>query len=398
MAQRNPESPESGTDRSEVTRELTGADAATTEADTGSAGSGASPFGADTLGLESPAPEYEEEYHLEEEPSRARDTDTDAIIGGPREPEEHGRKEGSKRPRDVARHEASAPLASGLRVRDVMSQKVATIGAQVALSLSELLKRFRQVHHLPVVGANNRLVGMLTRMDVLDEALGGVDRWVRVRDLMSSPVERISENESLTAVAQAMRRAHIHSLPVVDEAGLLVGIVSEDDLLAALAGQRVSAPRTLQELPVDALMTHEPLALGPEVTLDEAAWALIDAGVRHLPVVDDDNRLVGILSERDLRERLGGESREWPHAAREALEERLGNVMTPDPLALRSGTPVARALEIFTDERVGAIPVVDDDGRLLGIVSYVDLLRWLREQRAGGSRAEEGEGAPLAPH
>jgi CBS domain-containing protein len=398
MAQRNPDMPEASTDRTEVTRELTGTDAATSEASMGSAGSGASAFGADTMGIESPAPEYEEEYNREEEPSRARDIAADAITGGIPEPEEHGRKEGPKRPREVSRQETSVPLAARLRVRDVMSPKVSTLRADQALALDELLGKFRQVRHLPVLGANDRPIGMLTRMDVLEEALSGRERWVRVRDLMSCPVKSISENESLPAAAQAMRGARIHSLPVVDENGRMVGILTDGDLLSAMAGERLSAPGDPWQLPVDVLMTHEPRALGPDATLDEAAWTLVDAGVRHLPVVEEDGRLVGILSERDLRERLGGKAREWPHAAREALEERLGNVMTPDPLALRTGTPVARALELFTDERVGALPVVDEDGRLRGILSYVDLLRWLRE-RPAGSRAEEREGgAPLPPH
>jgi CBS domain-containing protein len=281
----------------------------------------------------------------------------------------------------------------------VMSQQVSTLRAGEELALEELLRKFRHVRHLPVIGANSRLIGMLTRMDVLEEALlTQGEQWVRVRDLMSCPVESISENEGLPAAARAMRAARVHSLPVLDASGRMVGILTDGDLLAAMAGEHLSAPGGPWELPVDALMTHEPLALGPDETLAEAAWTLIEAGVRHLAVVDEDDRLVGILSERDLRQRLGGKAPEWPHAAREALEERLGDVMTQEPLTLRSGTPVARALEIFTDERVGAIPVVDEDRRLLGILSYIDLLRWLRE-RPGGVRAQEREGGePLPPH
>jgi CBS domain-containing protein len=74
------------------------------------------------------------------------------------------------------------------------------------------------------------------------------------------------------------------------------------------------------------------------------------------------------------------------------LEARLDEVMTPDPLSLRSGAPIAQALELFTDARVGAIPVVDQQWRLLGILSYIDLLRWLRE-RPGEAR-ERGDVSP----
>ncbi|MFY0583215.1 CBS domain-containing protein [Cystobacter fuscus] len=205
---------------------------------------------------------------------------------------------------------ASVPLTSRLCVRDVMSQKVSTLHASEALPLEELLKKFRHVRHLPVVGANSRLVGMVTRMDVLEEALLlGRERWVRVRDLLSCPVEKISENEGLSAAARAMRKAQVHSLPVVDASGRMVGILTDGDLLAAMAGEHLSAPGDPWELPVDTLMTHEPYTLGPDATLEEAAGVLIDADVRHLPVVDEDERLVGILSERDLRERLGGGAR-----------------------------------------------------------------------------------------
>ncbi|MBI5547566.1 MAG: CBS domain-containing protein, partial [Deltaproteobacteria bacterium] len=117
---------------------------------------------------------------------------------------------------------------------------------------------------------------------------------------------------------------------------------------------------------------------------------------RHLPIVDSDRKLVGILSERDLRGRLGAEQREWAHAAREALEETVGNLMTPDPVLLRAGTPLTRAVEVFMAERIGAVPVVDDEDHVLGILSYVDLLRWLRD-RAGGRPKTAGEEEPLHP-
>ncbi|KFA93152.1 CBS domain-containing protein, partial [Archangium violaceum] len=291
------------------------------------------------------------------------------------------------------------PWSARLRVRDVMSRKVSTLRASEELSVEELLKKFRHVQHLPVVGANNRLMGMLTRMDVLEEAVhSGKERWVRVRKLMSCPVQSISENEDLPAAARTMRGAHLHSLVVVDANGFMVGILTDGDLLSAMAGEQVPSPSGPWELPVDALMTPAPLALGPDARLDEAAWTLIYGGVRHLPVVDEEDRLVGIISERDLRQRLGGTAREWPRAAREVLEERVGEVMTLEPLVLRSGASLSQALELFTDERVGALPVVDEDQRVLGILSYIDLLRWLRAQ-LGDVRAREREGGePLAPH
>jgi CBS domain-containing protein len=145
---------------------------------------------------------------------------------------------------------------------------------------------------------------------------------------------------------------------------------------------------------VDAAMTREPVSIGPEATVEEAAGALLEAGVRHLPVVDTDGRIIGILSERDIRERIGADPREWFRAAVEVLEDQVGRIMVPDPITVQAGTPLLDVLEILERERVGAIPVVDQDDRLVGILSYVDALAWMREvlaQRRGG----RGAGSPL---
>jgi CBS domain-containing protein len=64
--------------------------------------------------------------------------------------------------------------------------------------------------------------------------------------------------------------------------------------------------------------------------------------------------------------------------------------MTPDPIFVRAGSPLADVLPAFADEGVGAVPVVDEGDRVVGIVSYVDLVRFLRDRAASPARAEAG--------
>ncbi len=145
-----------------------------------------------------------------------------------------------------------------------------------------------------------------------------------------------------------------------------------------------------QDVPVEKVMTRNPATIEPEATLSDAADTIVQGGFRHLPVVDGAGRLVGMLSERDLRTRLGIDLRRYGEATLEALSEPVSGTMSPDPISIGPRTPLAEALEIFADEKVGALAVVDESERLEGILSYVDLLAYLRE-RGGGPQARRPE-------
>ncbi|HEY6105490.1 MAG TPA: CBS domain-containing protein [Anaeromyxobacteraceae bacterium] len=134
-----------------------------------------------------------------------------------------------------------------------------------------------------------------------------------------------------------------------------------------------------EDVPVQRVMTGSPVTIDPEATLAEAAEALLQGGFRHLPVVNGMGRPVGMVSERDLRARLGTDLYGFTRATVESLNEPISGVMTPDPVSVRLGARLGEVIDTFADERVGALLVVDDADRVRGIVSYVDLLLWLRD-------------------
>jgi CBS domain-containing protein len=143
-----------------------------------------------------------------------------------------------------------------------------------------------------------------------------------------------------------------------------------------------------QDAPVEKVMTHEPAVVEPESSLSEAAEALLQGGFRHLPVVNAQDRPVGMISERDLRARLGTDLYGFTRATVEALSEPVSGVMTPDPISVKAGTRIGAVLDSFADERVGTLLVVDEADRLAGVLSYVDLLLWLRDHPHGGAGGE----------
>jgi CBS domain-containing protein len=91
--------------------------------------------------------------------------------------------------------------------------------------------------------------------------------------------------------------------------------------------------------------------------------------IRHIPVVDAKQNLVGILSSRDVLLAL----------ARGKKSVRVGETMTRDPVTVTPDTPVHEAIELLLEHRFGSLPVLGTDGHLMGIVTDTDFLVAARE-------------------
>ena len=138
------------------------------------------------------------------------------------------------------------------------------------------------------------------------------------------------------------------------------------------------------------LMTPDPVAVRETATISEAVRIFQALEIRHLPVVNAASELVGMLSDRDLRaftipDVIDGE---WIGAIQIALEARVATLMSGDALSVDLDADAAEIADLLLDNRIGAVPVVDGDGRLAGIVSYVDILRAFAADELGERAAE----------
>ncbi|MEK6439054.1 CBS domain-containing protein [Pseudonocardia sp. T1-2H] len=141
----------------------------------------------------------------------------------------------------------------------------------------------------------------------------------------------------------------------------------------------------------DDVMSQPVITVRPMTPVPEAAALLASHGFTAAPVVDDQGRLIGIVTEADLvRHQIRPEG--WP--ARSGGNT-VGEVMTGSPLALRPVDDLADVVSLMLDARVRSIPIVEDDGELVGIVSRRDVLRVVarREQTSAEVRSRRG----LAP-
>jgi len=127
------------------------------------------------------------------------------------------------------------------------------------------------------------------------------------------------------------------------------------------------------------IMTENPVTATELMPVAEALSLLYELDVRHLPVVRG-SELVGIISDRDLRSFTGTDDEGEIDAIENARTATIGSFMNTSPVTASTETSARDLVELMLLHRVGAIPVADvDTGDLLGIVSYIDLLRVLQE-------------------
>ncbi len=125
-----------------------------------------------------------------------------------------------------------------------------------------------------------------------------------VRERMSTRPVTITADVPITEALRIMRQNQVRRLPVLDENGALIGIVSEKDLLYASPSPATSLSiyemhDMLTRLRVTELMTPDPVTVTPDTLLEEAALIMADSKIGGLPVVKDGN-LVGIITETDI--------------------------------------------------------------------------------------------------
>jgi len=125
-------------------------------------------------------------------------------------------------------------------------------------------------------------------------------------------------------------------------------------------------------------MTKKVISIGKEADVFEAQEKMVQHNIRHLPVVEDDNTLIGIVTDRDIRSALPYElfkKDDFEKEKEKISELKVKDIMTKDPFAISPLHTIQDALLLVQEKRVGAFPVVDEQGKLRGILSVRDLLR-----------------------
>ena len=173
-----------------------------------------------------------------------------------------------------------------------------------------------------------------------------------VKDYMTADVVHVDIPGNRDDVLKILKRTGISGVPVLKNKKI-VGIITRKDLL-----------RKPEETQLGLLMTPKPISISPDMDIHEAARILVTQRIRRLPVVED-NVLLGLLSVADLVHAI----------AQLKIKEEIKETYTSQTFALWEDTPLPLVGRIMEISGVDAIPILNSDSILQGIISERDLIR-----------------------
>ena len=238
---------------------------------------------------------------------------------------------------------------------------------------------------LPVTDpGTHKLRGIITSGDVIN-FMGGGDKYklvqVRhggnliaalnenVRTIMTQQLSTLPHTAHVRDAVEAIITRKIGGLPVIDDDGVVAGMVTERDVLRLLAAER-------SPLNVEDIMTSDLRVTHPESAISTVTRDMTRYRFRRLPVVSDDV-LFGIITATDIMRYLGtGEvfTRITTGDIGEVMALPVRTLISGDLFTTQPGNCINNAAREMLDRNIGALPVIEDS-RLIGLVTEFDLVR-----------------------
>ena len=296
-------------------------------------------------------------------------------------------------------------LRFDLQVRDAMTAPVVSIDADATVrdAVDTLLDR--PFLALPVVDPAGRLAGLVSNSDLVARAgldvplellaamaagersaiLDRLDGARPIRDVMTADAPRIRATESVATATLLMADHAVKWLPVVED-GRLVGILSRSDVLRAVGETFPRDVARAEDHPGARTVGEIARPDAPVVPADADLATLLDAVVstplNRAVVVDDDGRVLGVISDEDVLRSVAPMARSGVIGALMRTAPRPAGAHPTARALVHGGAPVtppttwlADAAHAMIEQDWKVLCVVDDDGRLVGIVDRADLLR-----------------------
>jgi CBS domain-containing protein len=210
-----------------------------------------------------------------------------------------------------------------LKVEDVMSKPVITVFEKSVLGFAVNLMKKHQLKRLPVTDQSGKLVGNLSRLDILRQILPSPTKELppqtfpgfihTISDIMSKSIPIVYEYDDIATVIHTLLENNSHRVIVIDENKRVSGILSDADVLTRLPDTNkttiLSAFKKLAQIPVSSvkardLMTPNPIKADPDLPLTTAIRKMIAEERKWMVVVDKENHPVGLVDRQILLEAL----------------------------------------------------------------------------------------------
>jgi CBS domain-containing protein len=216
-----------------------------------------------------------------------------------------------------------------------------------------------------VVLEENKPIGIFTERNVVQVlAERGADFNNReIRELMSSPVLRANKHTELYAAYNLLVTYKVRRLVVVDDENHAIGVVTQSNLIEYLGYEYFIEVKRVSEVMTKVLFT-----ISKDMTVSQALSDMARESLSCLVIAQDD-RPLGILTERDMARLLVDRGDIW--------ELKVEEVMSSPIYTLSKQTPVHEVARIMQQERIRRVVVVDDDGKIVGLTTQSDIVKGL---------------------
>lgn len=316
---------------------------------------------------------------------------------------------------------ALASVASLRPVRVIMTPDPVAVRTDTPVAQLVDLAIREGVRTLPVLDEQGIVVGIVTDNDLLrrgglalrlgllpglapDERadlLRGAEQRT-AGEIMTAPPITLLSSATLGSAAAVMTGHDLKRVPIVDGQGYLLGMLTRSDLLRELtfaesapvwsvAGQEM--PLNWQ-LPVARIMATEVTTVPPTAPVSAVLQAMLATAQKRIVVVDAQGQPLGIITDGDLLTRSREADRRGLLAALPAIWTRrppagdlrgslsaqtAADIMTAPVISVLTDTPARAALKLLMEKRIKRLPVVDADGRVVGLVGRAGLMRAILE-------------------
>ncbi len=134
------------------------------------------------------------------------------------------------------------------------------------------------------------------------------------------------------------------------------------------------------KIKVSSYMSPQVVSIPPTMGIREAFFKMKENGIRHLPIVDGNNTLIGIISDRELRRpNWVDEAQDISHVYYLDNSMLVSDVMITNVHIIHTYDTLNKAVSLLLDNHIGAVPVLDKTGALVGMLSAIDLLQALKD-------------------
>lgn len=265
-------------------------------------------------------------------------------------------------------------------------RRIAIVGASadpnspIFISMEKLLGMGLEI--IPVFPGRESLLGLRCyaklsevpgKLDIVQVYPGeGVDYEELAREAVAKSVNTFWMEPGLAAskpVEDILVNGHVH---LVEYENLETEYLKHTPMTMGVAAPR----KDRKAAKVRERMTKNPATAKPDDGLKDAIWKMDHGHFRHLPVIDEHGKLIGMLSDRDVRQikpSLAFTSKE--EAAVQLWSISVQQAAVFDPVSVKPEMSLKEAAELMLRWHVGGLPVVEDHDKLVGMLTYTDILR-----------------------